>query len=127
MLKSATMLKYMHGLDKALAEWRSQYPDLEAVFPQNCDVQFARVEENALRILASAIYVGHVASCWVPGEALNTKQATPDLVICRELLGPQGMKCTLLFPDGGSDVFSLDTDDNRYTYYKYLTELLSPE
>ena len=123
------MLKYMHGLDQALAEWRQQHADLDALFPQNCDVQFARVEENALRILASAIYVDKVANCWVPGEALNTRQNAPDIVICRELSGPkgEGMKYTLLFPDGGSDVFLMDTDDGRYEYYKYMTGLLSPE
>lgn len=129
MLKSATMLKYMADLDKILLEWLDKHPSLAAVFPANCDVMFVRAEENALRILATALYVGRVSNCPVPGEALNTRQTNPDFVICRELVPPTGesMRYTLLYPDGESDVFLLDTDESRYAYFQYISELLSPE
>lgn len=122
MIRSETLERRLGGYDKTLLEWARVHPAIQKSFPDNCEVQFFRLEEGALRLLASAIYIHRVSSCWLPYEAANERQEKPDLVVCREWRPavPEGLRITTIWPTGEVDWIDVSDEETRYDFFSLL-------
>ena len=126
MIRRTTYTQRLLQLWTVFGEWVARLqPDHAAALLLNCEIQWFRVEEGALRMLATAICVGRLPKHWAAGEALDERWVAPSLIVCRELLpGDVGVRHTALFIDGSFEVYDVTDDATGYAYFEFLRTLV---
>lgn len=125
MLKMETMSRYMRDLDTWLGEWLFEHREAFEM-PRNCEMQFLRLDDRGIRLLASAICHDRHTTNWAPGEALSTRQIIPSVLMLRELVAPDGqtMRHIFIYPDGEVDIVEVSDEASRYELFGYLSGLV---